>query len=230
VGQRPDGPADDFVAWASDEAVLSWPGTDVPFDYFEGAYEPVCGIRWWGSSLSMEDFTPCERGSETFTIKFYENDSGVPGTVIAAYEDVVPTKTDTGVLYSPEGYPGRYPMYRYDLTFDTCCTLPGGAGFISIMGSGSNVDQCGTTTLSSAEGNDYMLVLREGTYRFRANDMAFCLLGEEQEAADWGVYHSFGDFSLTQFGNQWHYLAWEETEEVYVNLPPQAGPTADGDA
>jgi len=37
------------------------------------------------------------------------------------------------------------------------------------------------------------------------------------------IYHSLGDFSLTQGENQWYYLAWDETLEEYIELTPVPG-------
>jgi len=225
-GQRPDGPADEFDAWISDEAVLFTELAWSPFDWIVGAEGTICRVAWWGTSLNAVDFTHCERQSDTFTIKFYWNDSGIPGEEIAAYVDVVPTKTETESVYNPPGFPGPYPLYRYEVTLDPCLDIPGGAAFVSIMGSGSETDQCLAALVSSSDGDDYTVVQTDdGSYRYVPNDTAFCLLpAEPTEPDSWGVYHSQGDFSLTQGQNQWYYLGWDETLEEYFELTPMPGP------
>ena len=65
----------------------------IPYDNFQGLTDKIAAVYWWGADF-FNDPSPL-----VFNIEFWTDDGGEPGTLVASFEGVTPTYTDTGLDY-----------------------------------------------------------------------------------------------------------------------------------
>ncbi|HEO70743.1 MAG TPA: carboxypeptidase regulatory-like domain-containing protein, partial [Candidatus Hydrogenedentes bacterium] len=119
-------------------------------DNFADLTEVIAGLLWYGVELNATTQAPCRRISDNFTMTFYQDGVGAPGTQYAE-ETVTAYVWDTGYTFSPELPAGEqtYPVYGYRASLTTPCDLT--AGWLAIQATGS-VD-CIFAWLASADGD-----------------------------------------------------------------------------
>jgi|GEM_PF-6616212 len=66
----------------------------IPYDNFHGLKDKIFAVYWWGVEPDYNDPSPL-----VFNITFWTDDGGQPGTLVASFEGVTPTYTDTGLDY-----------------------------------------------------------------------------------------------------------------------------------
>jgi hypothetical protein len=159
--------------------------SDTAFPYvrvenFMGVSGDICDVHWWGGQLDAS-LVNCDRNPDTYEIKFFLDDDGVPGDQICDTYTVTPLRTFTGLLYHTTY---QVHLYRFEVELLTpCCPVPPNA-WISIVGVGDPLCRmwwvstptgdgahCGGADFSSLAcgppDNDY--------------DFAMCLTGEYVE-------------------------------------------------
>ena len=104
-------------------------------------------LRWWGVHAGWTDFTwaPCESTDpNAFTIRFYEDDAGKPGTEVFVF-GVAATGVNTGIFSSGGLEIMEYTAWITSLGVD----MP--EGWISISGQG--IGSCWFLWVNSPEGD-----------------------------------------------------------------------------
>lgn len=79
------------------------------------------GVRWYGaySAFTGGDCS-AQAQDDQFIVKIYDDDSGMPGNLLATYDDTTYLKRSaTGELRAPQPLLEPLPEYRYELLFDT---------------------------------------------------------------------------------------------------------------
>ncbi|MBD3162146.1 MAG: hypothetical protein GF346_07520, partial [Candidatus Eisenbacteria bacterium] len=79
--------------------------TEVANDFSSPTDTRVTRLAWWGGPFEWEEGDPV---LTNFNLYFYDDLDCAPGTIIAAYDDVVPTRTSEG----DDGL--GQPVYRYE--------------------------------------------------------------------------------------------------------------------
>lgn len=130
------------------------------FESFSGADEPIGRVRWWGTTGD------CTRASDAFSIAFFEDDAGSPGSLVAQHT-VIAAPLATGLSLDGEA------LLRYEADLPEVVDLA--AGWISIHGLGD--DLCAFAWAASTEG-DSIHFLSGIVLGPQPGDLAFCLAGE----------------------------------------------------
>jgi hypothetical protein len=101
-------------------------------DNFSNVTDDICQLKFWGIEIYYNiSYSNCNEDPAQFQIKFYENNSGVPGPEIANY-DVTVTGEHTGVYYE------IFELKEYTVALDPCISIPD--GWISVQGMGVGGD------------------------------------------------------------------------------------------
>jgi len=114
LGQDTIGPDGAISAATSGQA--TW-GSYVEAETIAQAADPdwfdVGSLTVWGISALFDgsSWNVCDPTGMTFDVIFYEDNAGVPGTVICNVQSVVPTITNTGLVYL-----GAYDLLQFDLS------------------------------------------------------------------------------------------------------------------
>jgi len=87
----------------------------IPYDNFHGLTDEILAVYWWG----VEFFN--DPSSLVFNIEFWTDDGGQPGTLVASFEGVTPTYTDTGLVYA-----GYYELFEFYYELPTPVELSDG--------------------------------------------------------------------------------------------------------
>jgi hypothetical protein len=178
--QEPTPPGDPMpYAWTSDIAELGW----TCYDDFWDVTSPICDVHWWTISeiWSNQNWHPCNPEGNVFTITFYLDDgTGKPGDVVCSYENVMPTITETGIIYEyiddPNYVEEPFMLYYFETQLPTCCNLE--EGWISIVKTYSPND-CNGGLFESQDGNGRSLhQYKNGPEFWHNHDFAFMLTGE----------------------------------------------------
>ena len=143
----------------------------IGYDNFGGAYGTIDGIKFWGIAVDGNDLD-CAT-NVNFQVIFYEDDAGIPGTVVATY-DITPSVINTELMFDNGTI--NVPMYEYEATFSSPLILSD--GWISIQ----NVDNDDCLFYWAAEKDENTAdnECLQGS-SVLAYDLAFCLLGTYQE-------------------------------------------------
>ncbi len=131
------------------------------FRYFDdySVTDPVCWVKFWGLYTAGND--------TDFTIEFWTDNAGQPGTLTNSYPITGATPIDT--TWTAFGY----PIYEYFVELPTCEAQL--AGWISIQGA-SNGSTFYWAVNSSATGADcYEYQVSTTTWTPDVYDLAFCL-------------------------------------------------------
>lgn len=166
-GQRPE--MTNWSAFTSDPA----PGYQC-FENFSGLTGPICDLHWWGLNAYADPYLgwiACLKANEAFTITFYADNAGMPGTLSCGPYTVTPTKVDTGLTF------GGFPLYYYSVeNLAPCCTLT--SGWISILGVATG-EQCWFLWAGSSIGDihAWQETLSTGAFADTAMDLSLCLTG-----------------------------------------------------
>ncbi|MCK4343569.1 MAG: hypothetical protein KAY37_17795, partial [Phycisphaerae bacterium] len=181
-------------AWSAATSAV-FPGGDPEYrvyDNFAGLSCEITGIRWWGLILNYERgkswfcrpavdlrvFDGCVHWWDcddpvgmTYEIKFYQDNGGVPGTLVCTY-DVVPTpvQVDDGCDHNSLYY------FEADL-LPGCFGLTD--GWVSIQSQEDLVNECVFRWMSSPYCDEDSLQedVNTGTIESTNYDRAFCLTG-----------------------------------------------------
>ncbi len=174
--QPPDSPLDGWTAGVSD---LDW------YDGFYTRYEtyevsgPVVGIRWWGLHVSLDGLaSPCHEDPMQFLISFYNDDDGLPGSLVCQ-EAIAVSGLDTGYLYTSGAR--TYPLQRYQVVLNTPCLVDD--GWVSIVGRGSD-SNCGFWWMSSPVGDGASQAYHDGTWIPADFDLSLCLVSGDDCPGD----------------------------------------------
>ncbi len=151
------------------DPLLIGDGANLPFDNYGPVEGPICDVHWWGAEV--EELMPCLNAPLQVQISFHPDVGGVPAPVPTCTYTVTPTRTDTGLVYAPAGYPSAYPLYRYDVDLDPCCVLP--SGWTTIQGLGAS--PCFFVWLTSPLGDGANMLFDGGSFIPDVWDLAFCL-------------------------------------------------------
>ncbi|MDY7094595.1 MAG: thrombospondin type 3 repeat-containing protein [Acidobacteriota bacterium] len=132
--------------------------------------EAIGGIRIWGHRVDPLD-EPCRADGDLLVVRFYSDDAGSPG-ILLAERSGVPTVTDTGLEldYGPDG---QLPLLQHDLTFDTGVAPPGKVWVaFYIDAGGSCAFRATTDTVTTTWDNEFYWV---GPSTRVLEDLPFCL-------------------------------------------------------
>ncbi|MBN1755331.1 right-handed parallel beta-helix repeat-containing protein, partial [bacterium] len=156
--------------WSAATSDIHSPGQYLVYENFSGLTDPICNIHFWGLTAWHDglDWNPCTENPIPFSIKFYTDAAGYPGTEVCSYSMTL-TGVDTDSLYD------TYPLYYYSATLTPCCNLSN--GWVSIQGGG--ISSCWFLWMSGY-GTDYHCY-QESLYILndRYYDQSFCLTPTE---------------------------------------------------
>jgi len=140
------------------------------FDNFWEISEPICDLHWWGLSLLWTGYgwESCDPEGMTFTILFYTDYGGQPGSLVCGYYDVSP-------MVQYYDYYDPWNCYEWSIVLDECCPLDN--GWVSIAGSYSP-NSCWFLWMNSPDG-DLKCVQYGDNPEWKEDDLAFELTGEE---------------------------------------------------
>ncbi len=151
LGQDAHGPDDDWSATTSGQA--TW-GTYIVAETVDQAADPgwfdIGSLNAWGLSLLNDgSWVACDPTGMTFDVIFYEDNAGVPGTVICDVQSAVPTITPTGLQYA------GYDLFQFDIP--AACDLGSvGTKWFSVQSETMTPD-CNFLWMSGASGDGQSL-------------------------------------------------------------------------
>jgi len=135
----------------------------------------ICSVHWWGAAWIYENghvYASDPKGM-TFNIVLYEDYNGKPGKVVCSYVDVLPSYTETGIMYTNPDYPEEiFELFYFKTHLNPCCELS--AGWISIQAIYSPTDS-GFSWIESPMGNGGSLRYGFGQWLNDTLDLAFML-------------------------------------------------------
>ena len=133
-------------------------GTGLTSDQAGGyaVYEPIFlngiieDLHWWGITfIYTTQWQGCDRDPDVYDITFYQDNNGLPGTVVQTYTNVLPTKQDSGMQFNGE------PIWYYNLDLTPTINWTHGWGWVSIVG--RNAGQgCWFLWLDTADGDGHL--------------------------------------------------------------------------
>ena len=110
--------------WASLESDLgnNW----TTYDDFWNITGPICDIHWWGQCLKLTNgsWYSYDHTGMIFTIEFYTDDNGKPGTLLCSYDSLNPPIIKTGIMYP--FYNRSFELYYFEIDLDPCCQISNG--------------------------------------------------------------------------------------------------------
>lgn len=196
----------------------------VVYEDFEGLEYQICDIHFWGMNLFYSGgWSECTT-SDTFNIKFYDDNAGEPGNLVCEYLNITPLKTpipNSNITYG-------YWVYEYSYVFDACCDLS--TGWVSI----ENIESdCWFLWLNSIWGNceydgDDMAYQWDGaTLTLLDRDLALCLTSECNMSAPQilSAYIEGTDMYIT-----WDADPCANSYKIYAGNDPSAAFTPGGNA
>jgi len=160
-GQLVDDPGPGWSAALSDQS------TDyIVVDNFESAGW-ITAVQIWGFRADAGGgWNPCDEDPMPLGVAFFEDDGGMPGTMLADfYHDI--TAWHTGVMY------GMYELFSYTIILDTPVFIED--GFVSVKGMGGDPD-CHLVWMSGDGLDGHCLHWDGSSFNDRWYDQAFCLL------------------------------------------------------
>jgi subtilisin family serine protease len=169
--QLPAPPADPMPLFWSSYSPLGW---RCQGDFWE-VTSPICSIHWWGVAWIYDSGKIISSDPEgmTFNIVFYENNNGRPGEMVQTYVNMLPSITDTGIIYTNPDIPNEFfELFYFEVDLDPSCELS--AGWVSIQAIYSPTDS-GFSWIESLEGNKELLQYGYGQWLNDTYDFAFML-------------------------------------------------------
>ncbi len=166
--------------WAPGSAIFDFMESEITtgFQAYDNFWEvpvDICDVHWWGFEWDYEFFEDCEK-DVTFDIRFYEDDSGQPGTLYFEQTGLTPAETDTGLIYY---YYQEIPieLKYYEVDLPECCTgLPN--GWISIVADEDpQQPTCVFGMGPSSDGDGICYGWFGEVFESRDFDLSFCLTG-----------------------------------------------------
>ncbi len=134
-------------------------------DNFIGAYS-INEVTWWG--IEYGSTGGCIRDNPDFTLSFYEDNGGLPGTV-AWTGTVTPVRVDTG-----EEFFAGVPIYSYTVTLGTPVDLTD--GWVGMVGQAST--DCLFVALGSWSDDFQHANTNDGiTWSLSGDNVGLCLSG-----------------------------------------------------
>ncbi len=137
------------------------------YDNYTGVNGTILSLTWWG--IDMEPvgfgFIECDETINDFTISFYEDAGGQPGSLIR-HEFVTATRTPTNIRYNGA------ELNEYKAQLLDPLVLP--TGWVSIVGLGDPT--CWFLWMRSPDGDD-MAFCSGCVPQPQSSDFAFCLEG-----------------------------------------------------
>ena len=175
TGQPPHDPGDSWTGGVSDLRTGSGYASLIRYESFSGVTSPICDIHFWGLSLSYP-WAACTEDPMTFDITFYQDASGSPGAVVCSYTLALSR------IATPDVWAG-FPLWRWESFLSPCCTIPGGAGWVSIQGTSVGTPDCWFLWASSPVVDQSSLLLDQVTQIWTTEvfDLSLCLTGEYEE-------------------------------------------------
>ncbi len=153
----------------------------ISYDNFTGVSGSVAGVIWWGLGFDSSQDVSCTRDNATFTINFFTNDAGLPGTLVH-------TTMAAAFVAGTGQTSGGLPIASFTAMLDVPVTLP--EGWISIVGQ-DDMD-CRFGWYIGTGGDDQHAQSNGGAPSIYGYDMAFCLLPGPGEGETEGVVEGEG--------------------------------------
>jgi len=124
-GQAAHAPSDGWTAGTSDSGPTEG---YLRYDSYSGVSGPIEGITFWGLDLYHDgiSWSECSENPMPFTITFYQDAGGQPGTAVQTYTNISITGSPTGLFYS------GYELNEYSTTLSPAAVLS--SGWLSIQG------------------------------------------------------------------------------------------------
>jgi hypothetical protein len=141
------------------------------YEMFIGITSPIQSIHWWGHSILVGLWQPCDPVGMTFNITFYKDNNSKPGEIVFSYSNVKPSITSTGIIYS-EPYVGDFDLYFFEYDLGTSCDLQD--GWVSIYNTWCD-NGCDFFWMESSTGNSHAFQELNGE-RFAAPQLVFSLV------------------------------------------------------
>lgn len=136
-------------------------------DFYQNAAGSIDGVVFWGTERQfVAGFPACVESNPTFTVRFLEDNGGVPGDVACSHT-LLATRTPTGITFN------NAPVNRYEVALPAPCALT--TGWVSIVGEGDAA--CSFFWLTSNEG-DGLSYCQGCIQQVVSGDLSFCLLGQ----------------------------------------------------
>jgi len=174
---------------------------------------PVGGVKFWGLSLEFSGtWMECVEDPMAFEVKFYADESGLPGAELGTYQVSSPP-TPTGLLYS------GFELQEFE--FDISPAISG-ADWISIQGNGDPA-ACWLLWMSGSGGDGESYQWDGSALVPTGFDRGFCLF-EGTEPVDEIVYEENFDSGIGDWGGD-----WDITTEHFVSAPNSLTDSPGGD-
>jgi len=141
------------------------------YEMFTGITSPIQSIHWWGLSIHVGLWQPCDPVGMTFNITFYRDNNTKPGEIVVSYSNVAPSITPTGIIYS-EPYVGDFDLYFFEYDLATSCNLQ--EGWVSIYNTWCDND-CDLFWMESSTGDGHAFQTWNGE-RFNSPRYGFSLV------------------------------------------------------
>ena len=150
--------------WNGYSAVSSY---YIPYDNFQGLTNKIVAVYWWGVEPDYND-----PSSLVFNIEFWTDDGGEPGSLVAAFNGVTPTYTDTGLDYY------GYELFEFYYELPTPVDLSDGWVAIYIDYYASNYGWFFWWTSGDGDLSALQWLYYSG-FTPIDDDLAFALIGQE---------------------------------------------------
>jgi len=160
-----NGAPDNFGTYYAD-ANSSFSFVASPFMLTAGS-STITGATWWGG-CSPEGTCP----SGDFTIAFYSDDSGAPGTLIQSYSVGSSNQTATGNSIGC-GIGNCFTEYSYAASFGPLSLTPGTTYFFAVGDNTGETDTWGQETADAFANFDSHYALSGGTWYGGYSTLAF---------------------------------------------------------
>jgi hypothetical protein len=143
--QRPFVPTEGWGGYASDVATQF-----ANYEDFSGVANPIGEIRFWGFRANFNSGNaPCGEDPMPFHIRFYQNNAGNVGALVATYN--VTLNGTMGYTYG-----STYPLFEYSATLYPAVNLA--SGWVSITGDGDPNCSFFWATANSGDGTAWQYV------------------------------------------------------------------------
>ncbi len=137
--------------------------------------EQVCAVEFWGFDAFWNgtQWFDCTEDPTQFVIRFYADNAGLPGALVASYT-VTPVREPTGVVFPAVG-----ELIRYRAELSPCCPLQSGWLSVVAVSVGGTPTDCWFLWQSSPVGDTRCLQynIQAGLLFRQPFDRAFCLRG-----------------------------------------------------
>ncbi len=141
----------------------------VAYDRFSSVL-PIAGVRWWGHNTNA-DGEDCSPQPRTFDIRFYADNNGEPGTLVAARTGLTANPEATGSLFTRAE---TFREFSYSVRFDQVVDLA--SGWIAIVSTDDQPCDWAWGTSPDGDGSYVVSPLDQGSFNPRTTrDLAFCI-------------------------------------------------------